>query len=93
MIEKLGQILKSAGMVDVVALPKARVPVCKFTYPATRTRIDVTINNMLACVNTRLLNAYANIDPRLRQIVFLVKHWAKQRGVNDAYRCADVGNI
>jgi|LauGreDrversion2_5_1035112.scaffolds.fasta_scaffold197170_1 DNA polymerase sigma len=41
---------------------------------------------MLALVNTKLLRDYASLDPRLRQLVFLVKKWAKVRGVNDSYR-------
>jgi DNA polymerase sigma len=60
--------------------------VVKFVYPATRTRVDITINNFLAIINTHLLRCYSNIDPRLPQLVHLVKHWAKRRGVNDAYR-------
>ena len=65
---------------------QARVPVVKFVYPPLRTRVDVTVNNMLALVNTRLLRCYASIDARLPALVHLVKHWAKQRNVNDAYK-------
>jgi DNA polymerase sigma len=39
----------------VFALPRARVPVVKFVFPATSTRVDVTVNNMLPLVNTQLL--------------------------------------
>jgi hypothetical protein len=49
-------------------------------------QVDVTVNNMLACVNTKLLADYCAIDPRLARLVALVKHWAKQRAVNDPYR-------
>ena len=41
---------------------------------------------MLAVVNTKLLRDYAQIDVRLRQLAFLVKHWAKCRQVNETYR-------
>ena len=44
------------------------------------------MNNILACVNTKLLADYCAIDPRLPRLVALVKHWAKQRAVNDPYR-------
>ncbi len=53
------------------------------THPGTKA--DITVNNMLACTNTKLLRDYCSIDPRLRQLVFLVKHWAKKRKVNNAY--------
>lgn len=85
-IEKVGQLLEREGMKDIFALPKARVPVCKFTIAETNTRVDITVNNMLAIVNTKLLRDYSRLDPRLQQLVYAVKHWAKQRNVNDAYR-------
>lgn len=47
--------------------------------------MDITLNNDLAVANTSLLRDYAAVDPRLRQLVLLVKHWAKRRRVNDAY--------
>jgi hypothetical protein len=37
--------------------------------------VDITVNNRLAVVNTKLLRDYAAIDPRLRNLVLLVKHW------------------
>ena len=49
-------------------------------------QVDVTVNNMLACANTKLLADYCAIDSRLAPLVALVKHWAKNRAVNDAYR-------
>lgn len=54
--------------------------------PRTRLlQIDITLNNHLAVANTALLRDYAAIDGRLRQLVLLIKHWAKQRRVNNAY--------
>lgn len=74
------------GLVDdVFAIPRARIPVIKLVWKATGTKVDITLNNDLAVANTALLRDYASIDPRLRQLVLLVKHWAKQRRVNDAY--------
>ena len=66
-------------------LDKARIPVLKFTVPGPGTKVDVTINNELPLHNTRLVGAYAAVDARVRQLIFLVKHWAKQRSINDAY--------
>ena len=85
-IDTAAELLEAAGMTDILALPKARVPVVKFTVPATGTKVDVTVNNTLAVVNTKLLADYCKIDPRLAQLVAIVKHWAKKRGVNDPYR-------
>jgi predicted nucleotidyltransferase len=85
-IEKAGIVLEDAGMNEILCLPKARVPVVKFTVPSTDTKVDITVNNTLACVNTKLLADYCKVDPRLAQLVAVVKHWAKKRAVNDPYR-------
>ncbi|KAK9809730.1 hypothetical protein WJX73_000583 [Symbiochloris irregularis] len=85
-VEEMGRLFMQAGVKDVLLLPKARVPVVKLVAPTTNTRIDLTVNNLLAIVNTKLLRDYSVIDPRLAQLVFVVKHWAKRRQVNDAYR-------
>jgi len=67
-------------------LPKARVPVVKFFHAGSQMSCDVCLNNHLATENTRLLRTYAAIDPRMRQMVILVKYWAKRRGVNTPYK-------
>ena len=53
---------------------------------AASSQVDVTLNNRLAITNTQLLSDYSRIDGRLAQLVFVVKHWARQRQTNDAYR-------
>ncbi|GFR49068.1 hypothetical protein Agub_g11094, partial [Astrephomene gubernaculifera] len=77
---------RATGMTAVTALPKARTPVVKLTVAETKTRVDITVNNLLALSNTRMLGHYCQLDPRLKQLVLVVKHWAKTRSVNDAYR-------
>ncbi len=47
---------------------------------------DLGINNLLAVENSRLLYAYTQIDARFPAVCYLIKHWAKQRKVNDPYR-------
>ena len=56
------------------------------TQPSLPLQVDVTVNNILAIVNTKLLKDYGAIDGRLLQLVFVVKLWAKRRQVNDSYR-------
>ncbi|KAL6499334.1 hypothetical protein OROHE_025997 [Orobanche hederae] len=83
---KLAEILQSDNLQNVQALTRARVPVVKLMDPVTGISCDICINNVLAVVNTKLLHDYARIDARLRQLAFIVKHWAKSRGVNQTYR-------
>ncbi|GAV76666.1 PAP_assoc domain-containing protein [Cephalotus follicularis] len=83
---KLADILQSDNLQDVQALARARVPIVKLMDPVTGISCDICINNVLAVVNTKLLRDYAQIDERLRQLAYIVKHWAKSRGVNETYR-------
>jgi len=85
-VERVAELLEGMGMEDIKPLTHARVPICKFRDPVTRINCDVCINNILAVVNTRLLRDYASIDPRLRQLAFCVKYWAKRRQINETYR-------
>ena len=59
---------------NIKVLEGARVPVVKFTVPGPDTHVDVTINNLLPLHNTALVSAYAAIDPRVRDFIFIVKH-------------------
>lgn len=83
---KLAEILESDNLQNVQALTRARVPIVKLKDPATGISCDICINNVLAVVNTQLLHDYSKIDVRLRQLAFIVKHWAKSRGVNETYQ-------
>ncbi|KAK4418718.1 UTP:RNA uridylyltransferase 1 [Sesamum alatum] len=71
---------------NVQALTRARVPIVKLMDPVTGISCDICINNVLAVVNTKLLRDYAQVDVRLRQLAFIIKHWAKSRGVNETYQ-------
>ncbi|KAE8722169.1 putative carboxylesterase 9-like [Hibiscus syriacus] len=83
---KLADILQSDNLQNVQALTRARVPIVKLMDPTTGISCDICINNVLAVINTKLLRDYAKIDARVRQLAFIVKHWAKSRGVNETYR-------
>ncbi|GMH00566.1 hypothetical protein Nepgr_002405 [Nepenthes gracilis] len=83
---ELADIFQSDNLQNVQALTRARVPIVKLKDPVTGISCDICINNVLAVVNTKLLRDYAQIDVRLRQLAFIVKHWAKSRAVNETYQ-------
>ncbi|KAL6060945.1 RNA uridylyltransferase [Balamuthia mandrillaris] len=85
-VELLAEILQRNGMKNVVSLSRARVPIVKFVDPKSRLSCDICVNNLLALYNTRLIAAYAEIDPRLRTMCYIIKHWAKKRQLNEPYR-------
>ncbi|KAJ3324888.1 hypothetical protein HDU76_013296 [Blyttiomyces sp. JEL0837] len=84
-VEKLGHMLKQAGMKDVKMLTRARVPIVKMRDPITGIRCDIGFHNNLGMYNTRLLKTYAQIDHRFRELVFVVKYWSKRRNINEPY--------
>ncbi|XP_017429290.1 UTP:RNA uridylyltransferase 1 [Vigna angularis] len=85
-IRKLADILRSDNLKNVQALTRARVPIVKLMDPVTGISCDICINKLLAVVNTKLLRDYALIDSRLRQLAFIIKHWAMSRRVNETYQ-------
>ncbi|XP_047045487.1 UTP:RNA uridylyltransferase 1-like [Lolium rigidum] len=85
-ILKLAEILQAGNLQNIQALTRARVPIVKLMDQDTGLSCDICVNNLLAVVNTKLLRDYAQIDRRLRQLAFIVKHWAKSRRVNETYQ-------
>ena len=86
-VEKLATLLKTdARYTSILALPKARVPIVKFEAREYERECDVGINNLLALENSGLIRAYMACDARARQLTYVIKHWAKQRKINDPFR-------
>ena len=65
---------------------RARVPVVKVSNEvhASGIAFDVVVNNNIALRNSALLRSYAAYDERARQLMLLVKSWAKERRLNEA---------
>ncbi|KAK9729517.1 hypothetical protein K7432_000202 [Basidiobolus ranarum] len=84
-VEKLGSVLIERGMENVMLLTRTRIPIIKLKDPISSLNCDIGFNNRLAVYNTRLLRMYAEVDPRVKQIVAVVKHWAKSRQINEPY--------
>jgi len=53
-------------MQEILAIPSAKVPIVKFKHKKTRLEGDISLSNDLALRNTKLLRAYAEIDPRVK---------------------------
>ncbi|CAN0266020.1 unnamed protein product, partial [Discosporangium mesarthrocarpum] len=73
----------------VRAVSRARVPVVKMVSSlrgpdSMPLKCDISINNLVAVHNTRLLRLYTLLDVRVRQLLYLVKAWSKARAVNDS---------
>lgn len=44
----------------------------------------MNVNNVAALENTRMIRTYIQIDDRVRPLAMIIKHWTKQRLLNDA---------
>jgi len=65
----------------------ARVPIIHWAPRKTGyLACDISINNNLAVVNSRLIGAYSQIDPRMVELGMTIKHWANARAINDRSR-------
>lgn len=61
----------------VLAVPIIRL---EGRYEGVPVALDVSINNSLAVLNSRLLKEYSLCDIRVRPFVMLIKSWAKLHG-------------
>lgn len=71
-------------MQRVVCVSHAKVPIVKIWDPDLRLACDMNVNNTLALENTRMIRTYVEVDERVRPLAMSVKHWTKQRVLNDA---------
>ncbi|MCJ1392822.1 hypothetical protein MMC18_005693 [Xylographa bjoerkii] len=80
----LAKALAEHGMERVVCVPNAKVPIVKIWDPELRLACDMNVNNTLALENTRMIKTYVQIDWRVRPLAMVVKHWTRERVLNDA---------
>ncbi|CAG8448686.1 13567_t:CDS:10 [Ambispora leptoticha] len=83
-VQTLAKVFRRLGMKRVNCVPKAKVPIVRLWDPELHLACDLNVNNTLALHNTRLIKTYVNIDPRVRPLAMILKHWAKRRALNDA---------
>ncbi|KAK9433579.1 hypothetical protein V1505DRAFT_303949 [Lipomyces doorenjongii] len=71
-------------MERVICVPGAKVPIVKIWDPEYDVACDMNVNNTLALENTKMIKTYVQIDCRVRPLAMIIKHWTKQRELNDA---------
>lgn len=80
----LAALLAKHGMEKVVCVSSAKVPIVKIWDPELEIASDMNVNNPIAIENTEMIRAYVALDPRVRPLAMIIKHWAKRRMLNDA---------
>ncbi|KAI9047078.1 hypothetical protein LZ554_009151 [Drepanopeziza brunnea f. sp. 'monogermtubi'] len=80
----VADLLAKNGMEKVLCIGGAKIPIVKIWDPELKLACDMNVNNPLALENTRMIKTYVQIDPRVRPLAMIIKHWTKERVVNDA---------
>ncbi|KAJ2869982.1 hypothetical protein GGH93_005919 [Coemansia aciculifera] len=73
---------KSSDFTRVTNVTHARVPITKFVFVTpSKYRIegDISLNGGKGLVNSRLIATYLGLDPRMRQVLSVLKLWAIRR--------------
>ncbi|OUM65608.1 hypothetical protein PIROE2DRAFT_41503 [Piromyces sp. E2] len=80
----LASLLYKKNMDNVEPIINTRIPICKFKDPETGFSCDISCNNRIPIYNSRLISCYMKFDERVRDIVMIVKKWAKDRCINNS---------
>ncbi|XP_034438097.1 terminal uridylyltransferase 4 isoform X4 [Hippoglossus hippoglossus] len=86
-IEGLAKVLKKhTGLRNILPITTAKVPIVKFEHRQSGLEGDISLYNTLAQHNTRMLAAYAALDPRVQFLGYTMKVFAKRCDIGDASR-------
>ena len=55
---------------------RAKVPSVLFDSPCRRIQCEISVNSDLGYYTSRLLALYSKIDPRVRKLAVVYRHWA-----------------
>ncbi|XAR66245.1 Polynucleotide adenylyltransferase [Bertholletia excelsa] len=85
LLEDLHKVLRRrGGWRRLLFIAHARVPILKFESSYLDISCDISINNLNGQMKSKLLFWIDEIDKRFRDMVLLVKEWAKAHGINDS---------
>lgn len=78
---RLAQLLWHHPRFDVIEqIWGARIPILKLQFDGILD-VDLSVNNTEPLLNTKLLRSYSKLDPIVRDLVVVIKLWAKHEGV------------
>ncbi|SBT79226.1 conserved Plasmodium protein, unknown function [Plasmodium malariae] len=86
-LKKICLILDSFNNGIIEQRFSAKVPIihfyCKCYKNSFELSFDISINNILAVINSKLIQKYVSIDKRLQIMGIALKYWSKNRNIND----------
>ncbi|GLJ41689.1 hypothetical protein SUGI_0862850 [Cryptomeria japonica] len=86
LLNNIKQVLILRGVArprSVQLIPSARVPLLIFEDSESQISCDISINNGSGLFKSKFLYWICQIDTRFRELVYLIKHWAKAHNIND----------
>ncbi|XP_056018011.1 terminal uridylyltransferase 7-like isoform X5 [Ostrea edulis] len=86
-IEKVTKKLKThKGLYNVFPITTAKVPIIKFRHRRSQLEGDISLYNLLALHNTRMISLYSMMDSRVKVLGYAFKVFAKICEIGDASR-------
>ncbi|CAF4222956.1 unnamed protein product, partial [Adineta steineri] len=72
--------------INVELVSDTRIPVIRLIHSQSDIEIDISLNNLLALENTRLLKTYTKIDSRVSELGYMLKCLTKTCDIADVSR-------
>ncbi|KAH9324990.1 hypothetical protein KI387_005168, partial [Taxus chinensis] len=83
-LSSIKQALTKRGVTrSVQFIPTARVPLLIFEDAQSQISCDISINNGSGFLKSKFLCWISEIDSRCRELIFMIKYWAKAHNIND----------
>ncbi|KAI3734898.1 hypothetical protein L6452_14378 [Arctium lappa] len=83
LLDILKALKRIGGFHGIKYISHARVPILKCESNKDNISCDISINNLSGQMKSKVLFWINEIDGRFRDMVLLVKEWAKAHGIND----------
>ncbi|XP_022746059.1 protein HESO1-like [Durio zibethinus] len=81
--ELLTALRRKGGWQRLQFIPNARVPILKIVSKWQNISCDISVDNLQGQIKSKFLFWLNEIDGRFRDMVLLVKEWAKANGINN----------
>ncbi|XP_023771124.1 protein HESO1 [Lactuca sativa] len=83
LLDVLKALKRKGGFHGIKYISHARVPILKCDSNKDNISCDISINNLSGQMKSKMLFWINEIDGRFRDLVLIVKEWAKAHGIND----------
>nr|XP_043619531.1 protein HESO1 [Erigeron canadensis] len=83
LLDVLNALKRKGGFHAIKYISHARVPILKCDSNKDNISCDISVNNLIGQMKSKMLFWINDLDPRFRDMVLIVKEWAKAHGIND----------